>query len=82
MTNIQKYTDETNYERIAVTIEYIKSHFKEQPSLDELAAVVGLSSSHFQRLFTNWAGVSPKKFIQYLSLDYSMQFRSEYCFFY
>jgi len=62
-----------NYQRIAVAIEYINSHFKEQPSLDEIASVVGLSPSHFQRLFSEWAGVSPKKFIQYLSLDYAKQ---------
>lgn len=67
MTDKQKL----NYQRIAVAIEYIKSHFKDQPSLEELASVVGLSPSHFQRLFVEWAGVSPKKFTQYLSLDYS-----------
>jgi len=62
-----------NYHRIAVAIDYIKSHFKEQPSLDEIAAVVDLSPFHFQRLFSNWAGVSPKKFIQYLSLEHAKQ---------
>lgn len=72
MTSINN-TDQANYQRIAVAIEYIKSHFKEQPSLEELASVVGLSPSHFQRLFSDWAGVSPKKFIQYLSLDYAKQ---------
>jgi len=65
--------EQLNYHRIAVAIDYIKSHFKEQPSLDEIAAVVGLSSFHFQRLFSNWAGVSPKKFIQYLSFEYAKQ---------
>lgn len=65
--------EQVNYHRIAVAIDYIKSHFKEQPSLDEIASVVGLSSFHFQRLFSNWAGVSPKKFIQYLSLEYAKQ---------
>jgi len=63
--------DQINYQRIAVAIDYIKSHFKEQPSLDDIASVVGLSPFHFQRLFSDWAGVSPKKFIQYLSLDYA-----------
>ncbi len=72
MTSINN-THQANYQRIAVAIEYIKSHFKEQPSLEELASVVGLSPSHFQRLFSDWAGVSPKKFIQYLSLDYAKQ---------
>ena len=63
--------EKISYHHIAVAIEYIKSHFKEQPSLDEIAAAVGLSSFHFQRLFSNWAGVSPKKFIQYLNLEYA-----------
>jgi len=66
-------SEQLNYHRIAVAIDYIKSNFKQQPSLDEIASVVGLSSFHFQRLFSNWAGVSPKKFIQYLSLEYAKQ---------
>ena len=65
--------EQVNYHRITVAIDYIKSNFKEQPSLDEIADVVGLCSFHFQRLFSNWAGVSPKKFIQYLSLEYAKQ---------
>ncbi len=66
-----------NYDRIAVAIEYIKHHFKDQPSLDELSAVVGLSSFHFQRMFSDWAGVSPKKFMQYLSIEYAKQLLKE-----
>lgn len=60
-----------NYHRIAKAIDYLQAHFREQPSLDEVAAVVGLSPFHFQRLFSEWAGVSPKKFIQYLSVEYA-----------
>jgi len=60
-----------NYERIAEAINYIKLNFKEQPNLDEVAEKVHLSPFHFQRLFTDWAGISPKKFLQYLSLDYA-----------
>lgn len=60
-----------NYHRIAEAIDYIKAHFKTQPSLDEVAAAVGISPFHFQRLFSEWAGVSPKKFIQYLSIEYA-----------
>jgi len=60
-----------NYERIAEAINYIKINFKEQPNLDEVAEKVHLSPFHFQRLFTDWAGISPKKFLQYLSLDYA-----------
>ena len=65
-------TQETlNYERIAEAINYIKLNFKEQPNLDEVAEKINLSPFHFQRLFTNWAGISPKKFLQYLSLEYA-----------
>jgi len=60
-----------NYERIASAIDYIKLNFKDQPNLDEVAEKVNLSPFHFQRLFTDWAGISPKKFLQYLSLDYA-----------
>lgn len=60
-----------NYQRIEKAIAYIKDNFKDQPSLSEIAAAVHLSSFHFQRMFTEWAGVSPKKFIQYLSLEYA-----------
>lgn len=60
-----------NYQRIAEAINYIKLNFKEQPNLDEVAEKVNLSPFHFQRLFTDWAGISPKKFLQYLSLDYA-----------
>ena len=60
-----------NYNRIAEAIEFIKTHFKEQPDLDEVAAKLHLSPFHFQRLFTDWAGVSPKKFLQYTSIQYA-----------
>lgn len=61
------------YRRIADAIDYIQRHYKEQPSLDQVAAAVNMSPFHFQRLFTNWAGISPKKFIQYLSLEHAKQ---------
>lgn len=64
---------ETNYYRIAQAIDYIHGHFKDQPSLDEIATAIGISPFHFQRLFTEWAGVSPKKFMQYLSIGYAKQ---------
>jgi len=65
-------TQETiNYERIADAINYIRLNFKTQPDLDEVAEKVNLSPFHFQRLFTDWAGISPKKFLQYLSLEHA-----------
>ncbi len=60
-----------NYERIADAINYIGLNFKTQPDLDEVAEKVNLSPFHFQRLFTDWAGISPKKFLQYLSLEHA-----------
>lgn len=63
--------DKANYARIEEAISYIKDNFKNQPSLDEVAAKVHLSPFHFQRLFTDWAGVSPKKFLQYISLEHA-----------
>lgn len=60
-----------NYDRIAEAITYIKENFKQQPTLDEVAAKINLSPFHFQRLFTDWAGVSPKKFLQYTSVEYA-----------
>lgn len=60
-----------NYDRIAEAIEYIKNNFKEQPNLDELAAQVHLSPFYFQRLFTEWAGTTPKKFLQYISIEHA-----------
>ncbi|HET8737263.1 MAG TPA: methylated-DNA--[protein]-cysteine S-methyltransferase [Pricia sp.] len=60
-----------NYNRIAEAIEYIKNNFKEQPNLDEVAQKVNLSPFHFQRLFSEWAGTTPKKFLQYISLGHA-----------
>lgn len=65
--------DHLNYNRIAEAIAYIKANFKEQPSLNDIAENVHLSPFHFQRLFTDWAGVSPKKFMQYISIEYAKQ---------
>ena len=62
---------QTDFDRIATAIAYIKNNFKDQPSLDEVAAHVHMSPFHFQKKFTAWAGVSPKKFLQYLSVEYA-----------
>lgn len=66
-------TEHINYKRIETAIAFIKSEFRQQPLLDDIAAAVNLSPFHFHfhRIFTEWAGVSPKKFIQYLSLEYA-----------
>ena len=59
------------YERIAKAIDYIQQNFKDQPNLDEVADYLHLSPAHFQRLFSEWAGTSPKKFLQYISLEHA-----------
>lgn len=65
-------TQETiNYNRITEAIDYINENFKQQPSLDEIAEKIHLSPHHFQRLFVDWAGVSPKKFLQYISVEHA-----------
>ncbi len=58
-----------DYLRIEQAILYLENHYKEQPNLEEIAASIGLSEFHFQRLFTRWAGVSPKRFLQFLTKE-------------
>jgi AraC family transcriptional regulator, regulatory protein of adaptative response / methylated-DNA-[protein]-cysteine methyltransferase len=66
-----------NFKRIAEAIEYLARNFKAQPGLDEVAQQVHLSPFHFQRLFSEWAGVSPKKFLQFLTVDYAKNILKE-----
>lgn len=68
--NEQEYI---NYNRIAEAIEYIQQNYTEQPSLDKIAKKVHLSPFHFQKMFTDWAGVSPKKFLQFISVQHAKQ---------
>ena len=60
-----------HYEKVAAAIGYLQENFRRQPSLEEVAEGVHLSPYHFQRVFTEWAGVSPKKFLQYVSLGHA-----------
>ncbi|WP_313385191.1 methylated-DNA--[protein]-cysteine S-methyltransferase [Chishuiella sp.] len=66
-----------NYIRIAKAIEYIKNNFKQQPTLDEIAEQIHLSPFHFQRIFKEWAGTTPKKFLQYISVQYAKELLKE-----
>lgn len=67
----------SDYERIEKAIGYITEHFREQPDLDEVAKQVHVSPFHFQRMFKEWAGVSPKKFLQYISLEHAKSLLKE-----
>ncbi len=58
-----------NYSRIEEAIKFLAAHYKRQPSLAEIASFVNVSPYHFQRLFTEWAGISPKKFIRFLTIE-------------
>jgi len=69
--------DIINYNRIAEAIDYIKCNFKEQPDLDAIAEKIHLSAFHFQRLFSEWAGTSPKKFLQYISVEHAKKLLKE-----
>jgi len=62
-----------DYERIEQAIRFIRENFQDQPDLDEIARQIHLSPFHFQRLFKEWAGVSPKKFLQFTSIEYAKQ---------
>ena len=64
-------TGTTDYERIASAIRYLETHWRDQPSLADVARHVGLSESHFQRLFTRWAGISPKRFLQQATAQFA-----------
>ncbi len=62
-----------DYQRIEAAIRYLEENFQRQPTLDEIAASVHLSKHHFERLFKQWAGVTPMQFMQYLTLEYAKE---------
>jgi AraC family transcriptional regulator of adaptative response/methylated-DNA-[protein]-cysteine methyltransferase len=59
-----------NYLRIEQAIQYLEKNVQRQPELEEVAEKVHLSPFHFQRIFTEWAGISPKRFLQFLTVDF------------
>jgi AraC family transcriptional regulator, regulatory protein of adaptative response / methylated-DNA-[protein]-cysteine methyltransferase len=62
-----------DYRLIEQAIHFIEANAQRQPELDEIAAAVGLSEYHFQRMFTRWAGISPKRFVQFLTKEHAKQ---------
>src|SRR5712671_3329975 len=62
-----------DYERVATVIRFLDRHHTDQPDLNELAATAGLSAFHFHRLFSTWAGVTPKDFLQCLTVEHVKQ---------
>ena len=60
-----------NYQRVSSAISYLLENARSQPKLEDIANHIGLSSFHLQRVFSEWAGVSPKQFLQYLTKEYA-----------
>ena len=63
----------SDYDRVAQAIHFLEQNVRRQPSLDEVARSVYLSEFHFQRLFRRWVGISPKRFLQYLTIEHAKQ---------
>ena len=66
-----------DFDTIAEAIRFLEANQRRQPNLDQVAEHVGMSKYHFQRLFTRWAGVSPKRFLQFLTLDHAKRLLRE-----
>jgi AraC family transcriptional regulator of adaptative response/methylated-DNA-[protein]-cysteine methyltransferase len=70
----ERWLDEASrqYQVVARTIDYLRAHAGSQPQLDELAGAAHVSPQHLQRVFSAWAGISPKRFLQYLTKEYAL----------
>jgi len=66
-----------DYDWVSRALEYLGENFQDQPELEGLSRHLGISPFHLQRVFTRWVGISPKRFLQYLTLDYARQMLTE-----
>ena len=66
-----------DYYRIEKAIHYLEANYKDQPSLEDAARHLHMSEFHFQRLFRRWVGISPKRFVQFLTKEYAKQLMEE-----
>lgn len=66
-----------DYELVERAIRHLEENYQEQPSLEDLAAVVNVSPFHLQRVFARWAGISPKRFVQYLTVEHAKRVLTE-----
>ena len=72
-----KSQQELNYNRIADAIRFIKKNYRTQPKLEEIAEHINMSPFHFQKMFSEWAGTTPKRFLQYLNIEYAKKILKE-----
>jgi AraC family transcriptional regulator, regulatory protein of adaptative response / methylated-DNA-[protein]-cysteine methyltransferase len=75
--NVQPMNED--YQRVERAILFLEQNFRRQPELNEVAREVGLSTFHFQRLFRRWAGISPKRFVQFLTLEFAKKMLENSC---
>ncbi|RJP82722.1 MAG: methylated-DNA--[protein]-cysteine S-methyltransferase [Candidatus Zixiibacteriota bacterium] len=66
-----------DYQRIEAALRFLEGRFRDQPRLEDLAEHLHLSVFHTQRLFQQWAGISPKRFLQFLTVEYAKQLLAE-----
>ncbi len=69
--------DPFQYDLMAAALKYLEENAADQPGLDDVAAAIGLSPAHFQKVFSQWVGVSPKRYLQYLTLDHAKRLLSD-----
>lgn len=72
-----KSQQELNYNRIADAIRFLKKNYRTQPKLEEIAEHINMSPFHFQRMFSEWVGTTPKRFLQYLNIEYAKKILKE-----
>jgi AraC family transcriptional regulator of adaptative response/methylated-DNA-[protein]-cysteine methyltransferase len=60
-----------DFQRIEASIHFIEAHYRDEPSLSDIAASADLSPFHFERLFKKWAGTTPKRFVQCLRVEHA-----------
>ena len=75
--NITADAGQFQYNLMAAALRYIEARRDDQPSLEEVAEAIGLSPAHFQRVFSQWVGISPKRYLQHLTLDHAKRLLNE-----
>lgn len=66
-----------DYYRVEKAIQYLEANYRHQPSLEDVANHLHVSECHFQRIFKRWAGISPKRFLQYITKEYAKNLMEE-----